>query len=130
MTCKQVLLYQSGELTPQEAQAFKKHLATCKACQAQMALARAAEQSMVAPAAPAGLVEKVLLKTTRRPSILKRFRLVLAGSVAMVALAVGVGMFMRQQPATNAEFVMYMNQTSQNEYVTFSQDLDLLEQIY
>ena len=48
----------------------------------------------------------------------------------MVALAVGVGMFMRQQPATNAEFVMYMNQTSQNEYVTFSQDLDLLEQIY
>ena len=131
MTCKQVLLYQSGELTPQEAQAFKKHLATCKACQAQIALANAMEQSLTAPAAPAELVEKVLLKTTRRPSLLKRFRIVLAGSVAMVALAVGVGMYVRQQPAaTNAEFVTYMSQTDQNEYVMFSQDLDLLEQLY
>lgn len=130
MTCKQVLLYQSGELTPQEQEAFKKHLATCKACQAQITLANAAEQGLVAPAAPAELVEKVLLKTTRRPSLLKRFRVVLAGSVAMVALAVGVGMYVRQGAVTNAEFVTYMSQTSQNEYVTFSQDLDLLEQIY
>ena len=130
MTCKQALLYQSGELTPQEAQAIKKHLATCKACQARIALASATEQSLVAPAAPAKLVEKVLSKTTRRPSLLKRFRLVLAGSVAMVALAVGVGAFLRQQPATNAEFVMYMNQTNQSDYVTFSRDLDLLEELY
>lgn len=130
MTCKQALLYQSGELTPQEQEAFKKHLATCKACQAQIALASAAEQSLVAPAAPAALVEQVLSKTTRRPSLLKRFRVVLAGSMAMVALAVGVGMYMHKQPATNAEFVMYMSQTSQNEYITFSRDLDLLEQIY
>ena len=53
MTCKQILLYQSGELTPQEAEAFKKHLATCKACQARLALAQATEQSLTAPAAPA-----------------------------------------------------------------------------
>ena len=130
MTCKQILLYQSGDLNPQEAEAFKKHLATCKACQARLALAQATEQSLTAPAAPAALIEKVLQKTTRRPSLFKRFRMVLAGSMTMVALAVGVGMYMHQQPATHAEFVAYMNQSNQTEYVTFAQDLDLLEQIY
>ena len=130
MTCKQVLLYQSGELTPQEEQAFKKHLATCKACQARIALANAAEQTLVAPAAPAELVEKVLLKTTRHPSLFTRFRAVLAGGMVMVALAVGVGMYVHQRPATSEEFVTYMSQTTQDEYVTFSRDLDLLEEIY
>ncbi len=131
MTCKQALLYQSGELTPQEAQAFKKHLATCKACQAQIALASAVEQSLTAPAAPAELVDKVLLKTTRRPTVWSRFRTVFVGGVAvMVALAVGVGTYVRQQPVTNAEFVRYMSQSTQNEYTTLSNDLDLFEQMY
>lgn len=131
MTCKQVLLYQSGELSSQETEAFKKHLATCKDCQAHLALANAAEQSLTAPAAPEEIVNKVLLKTTRQPTLWKRFRAVLVGSMAMVALAMGVGMYMRQQPvATNAELVMYMNQSNPNEYIAFSQDLDLLEQIY
>ena len=131
MTCKQALLYQSGELTPQEQEAFKKHLATCKACQAQISLASATEQSLTAPAAPAEVVDRVLLKTTRRPTVWSRFRTVFVGSVAaMVALAVGVGTYVRHQPVTNAEFVMYMSQTSQNEYATLSNDLDLFEQMY
>ncbi len=131
MTCKQVLLYQSGELSAQKTAAFKKHLATCKNCQARLAWANTVEQAAATvSAAPAHLVERVLLKTTRRPSVWKRFRAVLAGSVAMVALAVGVGMYMHQSPASHAELVAYMSQTSQDEYATFSSDLDLFEQIF
>lgn len=131
MTCKQVLLYQSGELSSQEAEAFKKHLATCKDCQAHLALANATEQSLTAPAAPAELVEKVLLKTTRRASAWKRFRAVLVGGVAAVAIAVGVGVHMWQKPSfDNAELVAYMSQSNQDEYATFLSDLDLFEQTF
>lgn len=131
MTCKQVLLYQSGELTPQEAAAFKQHLATCKACQARLAWAQTVEQSVNAPAAPAELVERVLLKTTRRPSVWKRFRAVLVGGVAAIAIAVGVGVHMWQQPTfTNTELVAYMSQSNQDEYATFLSDLDLFEQTF
>lgn len=132
MTCKQVLLYQSGELSSQEAEAFKKHLATCKDCQARLALASATEQSLMAPAAPAELVEKVLLKTTRRVSVWKRFRAVLVGGVAAVAIAVGVGVHMWQQPSSfnNTELVAYMSQSNQDEYATFLSDLDLFEQTF
>lgn len=131
MTCKQVLLYQSGELSAQEIVAFKAHLATCKSCQAKLALAHATEQSLAAPAAPADLVERVLLKTTRRTSAWKRFRAVWAGGVAAIAIAVGVGIHMWQPAAfNNAELVAYMSQSNPDEYATFLSDLDLFEQTF
>ena len=49
MTCKQVLLYQSGELSSQEAEAFKKHLATCKDCQNSLIYDQRATNSQESP---------------------------------------------------------------------------------
>ena len=87
-------------------------------------------QALEAPAAPAQLVEKVFAKTTRRPSWWVRYKMALVGGVTavVVAVCVGVGMGSRSVPLDNGKLVVYMSQTQQDEYATFSSDLDLFEQ--
>ena len=125
MTCKQWLLFQEGSLSTAD---FKAHTAKCPACQAQAQWDEAICQALTAPAVPANLVERVLAKTTRRKSMWARWRAVLVGGVAVLAIAVGVGVSV-MQPATftNTELVAYMSQSTQDDYATFSSDLDLLE---
>ncbi len=89
----------------------------------------AIEHALTAPAAPAHLVEKVFAKTTRRPSWFMRWRRVLAGSMAV--LLVGIGMYAWHRdaaPFNNAELVAYMSQTNSDEYAAFLSDLDVFEQ--
>ena len=89
----------------------------------------AIEQALTAPAAPAHLVEKVFAKTTRRPSWLVRWRKVLAGSMAVLLVGIGVYAWHQESaPFNHAELVAYMSQTHSDEYATFLSDLELFEQ--
>lgn len=125
MTCKQWNLFQQGAVSAAD---FKAHAAQCPACQAQARWDDALSQALIAPAAPADLVERVLAKTTRRKSVWARWRAVLVGGVAALVIAVGVGVRMMQpDPFTNTELVAYMSQSTQDDYATFLNDLDLLE---
>ena len=49
-------------------------------------------------------------------------------TAVVVAVCVGVGMGSRSVPLDNGKLVVYMSQTQQDEYATFSSDLDLFEQ--
>ena len=87
-------------------------------------------QALVAPAAPAQLVDKVFAKTTRRPSWWVRYTMALVGGVTavVVAVCVGVGHFVHTPSYDNAKLVVYMSQMQGDEYATFLSDLDLFEQ--
>ncbi len=126
MTCKRWILFQEGSLSAAD---FKAHAASCPACQAQALWDEALGQALVAPAAPADVVEQVLAQTTRRQSAWARWRAVLVGGVVALVIAVGTGVRMIQpSPFTNTELVAYMSQSTQDdEYATFLSDLDLLE---
>ena len=60
--CKQIMLYLAGELNPQERAAFKRHLAACRKCRAELTLWQAAQEPGQAPAAPAPVVEALFAK--------------------------------------------------------------------
>ena len=71
--CKQMMLYLAGELNPQEESVFKRHLAACRACRAELTLWQAAQEPGQAPAAPAPVVEALFAKTTRKPKFWQAF---------------------------------------------------------
>lgn len=91
-------------------------------------LENAIRQALAAPAAPAELVEKVLARTTRRPSLWARYKMIWAGGLAAFLLAVGVGIsYFHTTPAQHTGLIAYMSQTQQDEYAVFLSDLDLFE---
>lgn len=125
MKCKQLILWEKGQL---DQAAWEAHAATCAQCKQELALHGAISAALVPPAAPAELVEKVFAKTTRRKSWLVRWRVALAGGVVAVLVAVGLVYNLTQPTAFNAtELVSYMQQTGQDEYSTFLSDLEILE---
>lgn len=131
MTCKDILLYESGELNAAQRQAFEQHLKTCASCQAQLKLMHSIESSLIAPAAPAALVERVLTRTTRKPTWWARWRTTLAGAMAVVLIAAVVGIRMLQPSSfSHSELVAYMSENVADEYATFMQDLDLFERTF
>lgn len=92
-------------------------------------LENAIAQALIAPAAPADLVEKVFAKTTRKKSWWARYKMAFAGGVAAVLIAVGVGVsYFHTTPFDNAELVAYMSQTQSDEYTVFLNDLNVFEQ--
>ena len=58
--CEQAALYFYGELDAQQEAAFRTHLENCPACQRELAFLKQTQAALVAPAAPAQLVEQVL----------------------------------------------------------------------
>ena len=125
MTCKQWFLFEEGLLSATE---FKAHAVSCPACQAKTQWEETLSQVLIAPAAPAALVDRVLAKTTRCKSRWARWRAVLIGGVAALVIMVGMGVrMMHPTPFTNTELVAYMSQSTQDDYATFLSDLDLLE---
>ncbi len=125
MTCKQWYLFQVGQLTAVD---FKAHAATCRTCQAYEQWDKALSTALTASAAPAQLVERVLAQTTRRKNWWMQWKMVLVGGLTVLLLALGIGIRLSQPTAFNhTELVAYMSQTTQDEYTTFSNDLNLLE---
>lgn len=128
--CENLMLYASGELEAQNKAAFEQHLQTCAACRAELALLRRTEEALAAPAAPAAVVEELFSKTTRRKSFFAGWKPALAGTALL-----GAGIFMLlaglhpDKTAFDAsEVIAYMSENLDDEYLSFSNDLDLFEQ--
>ncbi len=128
--CEELPLYAAHELEEARKAAFEKHLAQCPACQAELALLRRTEEALQAPAAPAQVVEELFSKTTRKKSFFAGWKPALAGTALL-----GVGLLMvlaglhPDKAAFDATEVMaYMSENLDEEYLSFSNDLDLFEQ--
>ena len=128
--CEQVLLYAQGELNPAEKTAFETHLKTCAACQNELGFLSKLDAVLTAPAAPQQVVDKLLARTTRKKPFWVRFKWELAGLTAAVCGAV-VWTFLPARQAFNAhELVAYMNTSAEDEYTSFAQELNDMENYF
>lgn len=126
--CKNIMLYLAGELNPQEESAFKRHLAACRACRAELTLWQAAQEQVQAPAAPAPVVEALFAKTTRKPKFWQAFFRPAWVACALVAVLVVGGLMWQERPGYDSREVMaYMNTHLEEDYQTFALDLAQLE---
>lgn len=128
--CENLMLYASDELGAAEKAGFEKHLENCPSCRTELALLRRAEESLVPAAAPEAVVERLFAKTTRKKSFFAGWKPALAGTALL-----GVGIFMvlaglhPDKTAFDAsEVIAYMSENLDDEYLSFSNDLDLFEQ--
>ena len=128
--CEQVLLYQKGALDEAAKQAFEQHLATCASCQGELKFLGKLEEALVPPAAPAGLVDKVFAKTTRKKMWFGAWKKVLAGVAATaVAVVLFVDLHHPSDSTFNAqEIVAYMNADLVEDYQLFDADLSAMEE--
>lgn len=126
--CKNIMLYLAGELNPQEESAFKRHLAACRACRAELTLWQAAQEQVQAPAAPAPVVEALFAKTTRKPKFWRAFFRPAWVACALAAVLVAGGLMWQERPGYDSREVMaYMNTHLEEDYQTFALDLAQLE---
>ena len=125
------MLYLAGELNPQERAAFKRHLAECRACRAELTLWQAAQepgQAPAAPAAPAPVVEALFAKTTRKPKFWQAVFRPAWVAWALEAVLVAGGLMWQERPGYDSREVMaYMNTHLEEDYQTFALDLAQLE---
>ena len=132
--CEQVMLYEKGELSGAEKQAFEAHLQTCAACQEELKFLEKMDAAWVTPAAPQRAVEQLLARTTRKKSAWMRFKWAwTSAAAAMVCAVVGVGFFHSSTPSFSAqELVAYMNANGSDYYqwdevTELEEELDDLE---
>lgn len=126
--CKNIMLYLAGELNPQERAAFKRHLAKCSVCRAELTLWQAAQEPAPAPAAPAPVVEALFAKTTRKPKFWRAFFRPAWVACALAAVLVAGGLMWQERPGYDSREVMaYMNTHLEEDYQTFALDLAQLE---
>lgn len=126
--CKNIMLYLAGELNPQERAAFKRHLAACRVCRAELTLWQAAQEQVQAPAAPAPVVEALFAKTTRKPKFWQAFFRPAWVACALAAVLVAGGLMWQERPGYDSREVMaYMNTHLEEDYQTFALDLAQLE---
>lgn len=126
--CKNIMLYLAGELNPQEESVFKRHLAACRACRAELTLWQAAQEQAQAPAAPAPVVEALFAKTTRKPKFWQAFFRPAWVACALAAVLVAGGLMWQERPGYDSREVMaYMNTHLEEDYQTFALDLAQLE---
>lgn len=126
--CKNIMLYLAGELNPQEESAFKRHLAECRVCRAELTLWQTAQEQVQAPAAPAPVVEALFAKTTRKPKFWQAFFRPAWVACALAAVLVAGGLMWQERPGYDSREVMaYMNTHLEEDYQTFALDLAQLE---
>ena len=127
--CDKVMLYAYGELPEEERVSFRRHLAQCAQCRAELKFVQAQQAALLAPAAPAELVDAVFAKTTRRSpakSWLAGLKPLWSG-VFVAVLAVGLftgGWIMEHRPGYDSqEVIAYMANNLDEEYQIFASDL-------
>lgn len=129
--CEQILLYVQDELSSPEKVRFEAHLASCPACQKELAFLRKLDGALIPPAAPQSAVDKLFAKTTRK----KTFFAGLSWKPALAGAAMlGLGIFIflaGLQPDKAAfdarEVIAYMSENLDDEYLAFADDLSALE---
>ncbi len=128
--CQNILLYVSGELTPQQQTAFAAHLATCAKCQQQLAFLQKTQAALEAPAAPAQVVEDLFAKTSRKRSVWSHWKEIVATSVLAGACMWGfiVGLPFEKTAFDKAEIIAYMTENMDEDYLSFASDLTLMEE--
>ena len=135
MNCnEQVLLFTAGELNEDEKKSFQAHLKTCPKCQAALRFVTQVEENLSAPAAPAALVDKVFAKTTRKrkSSWLWGWKPALTATAMLGMGLLCVSTFRHTDKTTpySEDFSSYMSENLDEDYQTFSSDLDLFEQYF
>jgi anti-sigma factor RsiW len=134
MNCNEILLYASGEMNATQKQAFEAHLKTCPKCQSALRFITQTEDALAAPAAPAHLVDKVFAKTTRRRKShwLWVLKPVLTGTALLGIGLLTMATFHHSDKNTlnSDNFTAYMSEHLDDDYQTFSSDLDLFEQYF
>ncbi len=131
--CDNLMLYAQGELPEADRETFRRHLQNCAHCRAELKFLQLEQEALVAPAAPAHLVEAVFAKTTRQ-SAFQRYKAALKplwSGVFMAVLAVGLftgGWMLEHRPGYDSqEIIAYMAENLDEEYQTFASDLAQLE---
>ena len=128
--CENLMLYAQGELEGAEKARFEEHLEKCPSCQKELAFLTQMDEALSAPAAPAGVVEELFSKTTRKKSFLAGWKPVFA-STALLGVALFLT-FIGLQPDKAAfdasEVIAYMSENLDAEYQSFAEDLAAFEE--
>lgn len=131
--CEKIVLYAQHELTPEEELAMKAHVQTCPSCQKTLALFKQLDQALVAPAAPADLVDRVFAKTSRKKAGFFSWKKIVA-IAATVLIAAVVWMDVAQhtvsEPLNGEDLVAYMQDNLGEEYQWFEEDLAAMEEYF
>ena len=129
--CEQILLYAQGELNAADKKAFEAHLSTCATCQTELKFLAKLDEGLTPPAAPARMIDKLFARTTRKKSVWARLRL--GWTVAALAACSGVFLLV-SSPAPQAfdahDLVAYMNNSAEDEYTSFAQELNDMENYF
>lgn len=128
-TCELAPLYFYGELEQQQAKQFRAHLQECAVCQREIAFLHQIQAALLPPAAPVGLVEKVLQQRKALPFWQRIYKPVLA-TVLIVGL--GVWAFMGQEHVQNTadtgeNWLAYVSEDIDADYDNFLADFEVFE---
>lgn len=131
--CDKLMLYAQGELPEEDRAAFRRHVQQCAHCRAGLKFLQLEQEALLAPAAPAALVEAVFAKTTRRGGAISwqaKLKPLWSG-LFIAVLAVGLftgGWMLEHRPGYDSqEIIAYMANNLDEEYQTFASDLAQLE---
>ena len=126
--CEQAALYFYGELDARQQAAFKEHLPGCAACQKELVFLEQTQAALLPPAAPAGLVEKVLRQAQPLPWWKRMYKPVLA-AVLMCALGLGVflGGHVDKPLDSDMDWLSYVSAEDDTEYNDFVADFEVFE---
>lgn len=125
--CEQILLYASNELPPKEHAQMAEHVRDCAVCRQQLAVWRGAERAAVPAAAPAEMIERLFAKTTRKKSFFARWKMAVAATCAVLALAVCLVEMQVKHEQNEEAIYAYVSENLEDEYTSFADDLDEFE---
>lgn len=97
-----------------DAERFRRHVATCVDCRAELDLVRLLYESRVAsPEMPAGMLERITREATRREPARTWWGI---SAAAIAALALGIGMVSNDAPASSPELPAFVREAEEGEF--------------
>lgn len=130
--CEKAALYFYGEMTRQEAVAFKAHAAACPRCREELDFLERMQEALVPPAAPAKAVENVLAQAVPAHIPARRWRWLKPVFASLLLAVAGVWYLASGPDATSAEesgqnWLAYVSAESDLEYTDFAAELEEFE---
>lgn len=131
--CENLTLYFYGELEPEQAAAFKEHLAACPRCQTELLFLQRTQEALVPPGAPKTVVDGVLAAPASARRAGHMLWQVLKPALATV-LVLGLGIyFFVAGPSLHTfaeegkELVAYISAEADEEYHNFVNEFEAFE---